>query len=320
MLNQAPITPPCQLYRLGCCCQACACMQPSSPACKAPFVAQADASNASSWIKTTLMLEEYLDGPEVDVDLIISEGEAVYGAITDNWPTVEPYFNETGSNCPSILPASHQRELMDLAVASVHSLGLQMVRLLAKGQPPFMRMPSQLVACLVHTGGCRTHQRPLHAAQGVFHVELKYTTHGPRLIEVNCRMGGGPVRATNLLVWGVDLVEEQLLCSAGIPSRPPIAAKPLMYIAEYSVNAKVSGRVMNTEFCKVGFFACAASTRRCGDVFRYQLIRCCAPAGVGEPPRRAVRPAACKQGPEGDCRDGWHADLGGGGDGQEAQR
>lgn len=92
-------------------------------------MAQADASNASSWIKTTLMLEEYLDGPEVDVDLIISEGEAVYGAITDNWPTVEPYFNETGSNCPSILPASHQRELMDLAVASVHSLGLQMVRL-----------------------------------------------------------------------------------------------------------------------------------------------------------------------------------------------
>ena len=42
------------------------------------------------------MMEEYLDGPEVDVDLIMSEGEAVYGAVTDNWPTVEPYFLETG--------------------------------------------------------------------------------------------------------------------------------------------------------------------------------------------------------------------------------
>ena len=90
--------------------------------------AQADAGHASSWIKTTLMLEEYLDGPEVDVDVIFSEGDAVYGAITDNWPTVEPYFNETGSNCPSILPASQQRELMDLAVASVHALGFQMAR------------------------------------------------------------------------------------------------------------------------------------------------------------------------------------------------
>ena len=29
---------------------------------------------------------------------------------------------------------------------------------------------------------------------GVFHVECKYTSRGPRLIEVNCRMGGGPVR------------------------------------------------------------------------------------------------------------------------------
>lgn len=28
-------------------------------------------------------------------------------------------------------------------------------------------------------------------------------------------MGGGPVRTMNLLAWGVDLVEEQLLASAG---------------------------------------------------------------------------------------------------------
>jgi hypothetical protein len=51
-----------------------------------------------------LLLLQYLDGPEVDCDLVFSQGVCVYGAITDNWPTVEPYFNETGSNCPSILP------------------------------------------------------------------------------------------------------------------------------------------------------------------------------------------------------------------------
>jgi hypothetical protein len=33
--------------------------------------------NASSWIKTTIMMEEYLDGPEVDVDLVFSEGRPV---------------------------------------------------------------------------------------------------------------------------------------------------------------------------------------------------------------------------------------------------
>ena len=172
-----------------------------------------DRPAASTWIKTTLMLEEYLDGPEVDVDLVLSEGAPVYGAITDNWPTVEPYFNETGSNCPSILPAHQQRELIDLGVRSVHALGFTM---------------------------------------GVFHVELKYTSHGPRLIEVNCRMGGGPVRNTNLLVWGVDLVEEHLLTAAGVPSRPPVAPRPLKFIAEFSINAKKTGRITDVDFMKAG--------------------------------------------------------------------
>jgi len=166
---------------------------------------------AGGWIQTTLMLEEYLDGPEVDVDLIFSEGEAVYGCLTDNWPTVEPYFNETGSNCPSILPPDQQKALIDLAVRSTQALGF---------------------------------------TQGVFHVECKYTSRGARLIEVNCRMGGGPVRNINLLVWGVDMVEEHLLTTAGIPVRPPVASKPLKNIAEFSSNAKKTGTVQNDDFCK----------------------------------------------------------------------
>ena len=55
---------------------------------------------------------------------------------------------------------------------------------------------------------------------GVFHVELKLTTRGPRLIEINARMGGGQVRATHLLTHGVDLVEETLFTAVGIPCRP----------------------------------------------------------------------------------------------------
>ena len=43
------------------------------------------------------MMEQYLDGPEVDVDVVLnSEGDVVYGNVTDNWPTIEPFFNETG--------------------------------------------------------------------------------------------------------------------------------------------------------------------------------------------------------------------------------
>lgn len=169
----------------------------------------ADNGNAGSWIRMSIMMEEYLDGPEVDIDLVFSEGQAVYGAVTDNWPTVEPFFLETGSNSPSILPSYQQRELLDLGVKTVQALGF---------------------------------------VSGVFHVEGKYTSRGARLIEVNCRMGGGPVRTMNQLVWGVDLVEEQLLCAAGIPCRPPVASKPLVNIAEYSVNAMKSGILKSVDF------------------------------------------------------------------------
>ena len=56
------------------------------------------------------------------------------------------------------------------------------------------------------------------------------------------------MRTMNLLAWGVDLVEEQLLASAGIPSRPNVAARPLRNIAEYSVNALKSGTIRDVKF------------------------------------------------------------------------
>lgn len=166
-------------------------------------------ANAGSWIQLVLMVEEYLDGQEVDCDLIFDGGRPVYGAVTDNWPTVEPYFNETGSNCPSVLPRASQAELLELSVRAVQSLGLVL---------------------------------------GVFHVECKQTSRGPRLIEVNTRMGGGPVRDTNLLVWGVDLVEEHLMASAGVPVRPVVSKRPLINMAEYTLNAPKSGHIAHLRF------------------------------------------------------------------------
>ena len=70
-------------------------------------------------------------------------------------------------------------------------------------------------------------------------------------MQVNARMGGGPVRLMNQLVWGVDLVEEQLLASAGIPSRPYLSRRPDKYVAEYSVNAKRTGILKHVDFLQV---------------------------------------------------------------------
>eukprot|EP00951_Prasinocladus_malaysianus_P014133 scaffold107530_cov52-Prasinocladus_malaysianus.AAC.1 len=44
-----------------------------------------DNGNAGGWICLDMIYEQYLDGPEVDVDIVLSEGKPVYGAVSDNW-------------------------------------------------------------------------------------------------------------------------------------------------------------------------------------------------------------------------------------------
>lgn len=166
---------------------------------------------AETAMDCTILLEQYLDGGEVDVDVVMSGGEWRYAAVTDNGPTLEPYFNETWAVCPSILPSKQQKELKELAVDTLNCLGF---------------------------------------TEGVFHVECKYTSHGPQLIEVNARMGGGQVHECNLRVWGVDLVEETLFAAAGIPCRPFIPSKdpPGGGVAYCDINAEQSGILQNLDF------------------------------------------------------------------------
>lgn len=161
---------------------------------------------ADKMIDLTVLLEQFLDGVEVDVDVVMSDGEWRYAAVADNGPTLEPYFNETWAVCPSLLPKDQQVGLKDLAVSCVKSLGF---------------------------------------TSGVFHVECKWTSTGPQLIEVNARMGGGQIHECNLRTWGVDLVEETLFAALGIPSRPKVPAKPFAAVAYCYVNAVKSGKVVD---------------------------------------------------------------------------
>lgn len=165
--------------------------------------------NADAVISTCFIMERYLDGSEVDVDVVMSEGEWQYAAVSDNGPTLEPYFNETWAVSPSLLPRQQQVALKELAISSVKALGF---------------------------------------TDGIFHVECKYTSIGPHLIEVNARMGGGPVHVTNLRTWNVDLVEETLFCAAGIPSRPAVPKQPTECIANSDVNTLRSGRLLDLSF------------------------------------------------------------------------
>ncbi|CAN8066135.1 unnamed protein product [Agarophyton chilense] len=162
-----------------------------------------DVNDDTIWAQgTEMVIEEYYDGDEFDIDVLLSEGTVVYAKVSDNWACWEPWFQETGTNCPSSYPVDKQTELIKLAIETTMALGFR---------------------------------------NGCFHVELRYTKRGPRLIEVNARMGGVSVRDANLLAWGVDLVEEHCMTALKIPIRPAIPKEPLKFMAESAINAPYSG-------------------------------------------------------------------------------
>jgi biotin carboxylase/predicted MFS family arabinose efflux permease len=151
-----------------------------------------------------LLLEEYLDGVEFDVDLVLEGGTCVFSSVSQNWPTAEPSFQETGLHCPP----NHSRRAVRALVAFAAEAARQF--------------------------GFRT---------GVLHIEAKSTSAGARIVEINARMGGGPVHLIVEAVWGVDLIEAELHSSLGLPQSLRPSRRPRCAVVDSLVYAPASGRL-----------------------------------------------------------------------------
>jgi biotin carboxylase len=112
-----------------------------------------------------VLVEEYLDGPEISVDAVFFEGDCVPLVVARKEVGFEPFFEETG-------------HLVDAA-------------------DPLLRDPD-LRAELE-----RIHAA-LGFGYGVSHTEFKLTGRGLRLIEVNARLGGDLIPYLGALSSGVD--------------------------------------------------------------------------------------------------------------------
>jgi carnosine synthase len=156
-----------------------------------------------------LLLEEYLDGVEFDVDLVMHEGECLFASVSENWPTAEPSLQETGLHCPATHDRKAVRRLVDLCVQTVQSFGLQ---------------------------------------SGVLHVEGKCTSRGPRIIEVNARMGGARIHEIVEAVWDVDLVEAQLRSCLALPPTLKPSRRPRSAVVNTIVHAPETGRLVTLSF------------------------------------------------------------------------
>ncbi len=153
---------------------------------------------------TEIIAEGYLGGAEVDVDVLLQDGEIRFHAFTDNFPTKEPFFVEAGDAMPSRHEDSDLEEVLRMARAVIPALGLR---------------------------------------NGALHLEAKIDAGGARLIEINARMGGDYLCDWIKNVWGVDMVEEAARIAAALPCRPLRLREPRAHLVGRYLVAPYSGVV-----------------------------------------------------------------------------
>lgn len=124
-----------------------------------------------------VIVEEYLEGPEVSVEVMVVDGMVNILQITDKITTEAPHFVELGHTQPSRLPADTQQQIRKVTEMACKSIGID---------------------------------------KGPAHVEMKVTKRGPVMIELGARMGGDNI-TTHLvpLSTGIDMVGSTIKVAMG---------------------------------------------------------------------------------------------------------
>ncbi|MEW1718343.1 ATP-grasp domain-containing protein [Streptomyces sp. NPDC093109] len=113
-----------------------------------------------------VLLEELLDGPEVSVETVSFGGTAHVIGVTDKSVGAAPAFVETGHMFPAALDPADEAAARDTALYALKALGLDDI---------------------------------------VAHTEIKLTSGGPRVVEVNPRPAGNRITELVRHVTGIDL-------------------------------------------------------------------------------------------------------------------
>jgi len=139
----------------------------------------------------TVLLEEYMKGPEVSIDFIVYKGEPHVMTILDKMTAGVPYCVEIGHSLPSQLPAETLESIKRVAADAVRAIGID---------------------------------------NSAAHVEIKVTDAGPKLVELGARMPGDNVASTMIPICiGVKMIEACIKIALG--EVPDLSRKPTQGVA-----------------------------------------------------------------------------------------
>lgn len=132
-----------------------------------------------------VMVEEFMKGPEVSVEILVIDSEPYVLQITDKLTSGAPHFVEIGHSQPSCLPEQTKKAIAELAKQATKAVGINF---------------------------------------GPAHAEIIVTEEGPKMVEIGARMGGGCI-TTHLvpLSTGINMTRATIQIALG--EKPDISQK-----------------------------------------------------------------------------------------------
>lgn len=132
------------------------------------------------------LLEEFVDGPEFSVELLVRNGERVFANLTAKTTTAPPYFVEIGHEAPAHLSAASGAAITAAATKAIRAMGM---------------------------------------VTGIAHVELRLDHRGgPRILEAAVRTPGDHIMELVGAAWDANVFELVIRLLCGLPVAVP--AKP----------------------------------------------------------------------------------------------
>ncbi len=141
------------------------------------LVAEAFQRAAAATRGDGVLIEEFVAGPEFSVETITCGGKTTVVAVTDKQTSGTPYWVETGHSQPSQAAAADIEALRAAAIAAIAALGID---------------------------------------NAAGHTEARLTAHGPKIMEVGARLGGGSITSHLVpLSTGVNMNHAALQVALG---------------------------------------------------------------------------------------------------------
>lgn len=125
----------------------------------------------------TVLVEDLLDGPEYSVESVtLAPGQTRIIGVTRKHLSTPPWFVELGHDFPAAVSHIERRAIEECVQEGLAAVGYDF---------------------------------------GPAHTELKYTSSGPVIVEINPRLAGGMIPELVRLAYGVDLIDAYLRMLAG---------------------------------------------------------------------------------------------------------